>query len=479
MSIFPDYEKYDAVGLAELVKSRRITAAELLEAAVERCESRNPSINAVVCAFHHRVSLTPAQDSGSSLLGGVPFLLKDAGAHCAGEPTGYACRLFDGFVAERDTTLVRRYREAGLVIFGKTNTPELALAVTTEPKETGPTLNPWNQDYSPGGSSGGAAAAVAAGIVPAAHGSDGGGSIRIPASACGLVGLKPTRGRAPAGPDRAEGWAGMAQHHVITRSVRDCAAFLDAVEGPEPGDPYHPPAHHGSWMDALQAPLGALRVALIEDAFNGVAVDPDVIDVVREAARLCETLGHRVEEARCPLSPEQLHNCATLILGAHVNADIQARCRLLGREFRREDVSHVTWRMAQAGIEASASDYAAALSHIHYIGRRMGEFSNQYDVILSPTTAAPPPRLGVIDMDTENLKGYMQATSRYTAFTQLFNVTGQPALSLPLGFSSQGLPVGVQLAAAQGGEAVLLRLAAQLERAQPWPGLAPMAGGPA
>ena len=407
----------------------------------------------------------------------MPFLLKDVGAHFAGEPTGYACRLFDGFVAEKDTTLVRRYRQAGLSIFGKTNTPELALAVTTEPRETGPTLNPWNKEYSPGGSSGGAAAAVAAGIVPAAHGSDGGGSIRIPASFCGLVGLKPTRGRIPTGPDRAEGWAGMAQNHVITRSVRDSAAFLDAVEGPEPGDPYHPPAHSGTWTEALREPAGALRVALIQDAFNGEAVDPEVVETVRDTARLCEELGHHVEEARCPLSPEQLHNCATLILSSHVNADIQARCEVLGREFRREDVSNVTWRMARAGAQASASDYAAALGHIHYIGRRMGEFSDQHDVILSPTTAAPALRLGEIDMDTEDLKGYMQATNRYTAFTQLLNVTGQPAVSLPLGRSSGGLPIGVQLAAPQGGEGLLFALAAQLERARPWTGLCPRYAG--
>ena len=477
MSTFPDFETFDAVGLAELVRARRITPSELLEAAVERCETRNPAINAVVRTFHDRARRTLAEDGRNNLLAGVPFLLKDAGAHYAGEPTGYACSLFNGFVAARDTTLVRRYREAGLVIFGKTNTPELALAVTTEPRESGATRNPWNSDHSPGGSSGGAAAAVAAGIVPAAHGSDGGGSIRIPASACGLVGLKPTRGRVPAGPDRAEGWAGMAQHHVLTRSVRDSAVFLDAVEGPEPGDPYHPPPHEGSWMAALERPVGALRVALIQDAFNGVDVDPDVIEVVSRTARLCEELGHQVEEARCPLSPEQLHNCATLILSSHVNADIQARCRVLGREFRREDVSHVTWRMARAGAEASASDYAAALNHIHYIGRRMGEFFDQYDLILSPTMAAPPPRLGLIDMDTEDLKGYMQATNRYTAFTQLLNVTGQPAVSLPLGHSSQGLPIGVQLAAAQGGEGLLFGLASQLEQARPWTGLCPQYEG--
>ena len=477
MSIFPEYESHDAVGLAELVKARQITAAELLEAAIERCESRNPAINAVVHSFHGRARRALAENGRRGPLRGVPFLLKDAGAHYAGEPTGYACRLFDGFVPERETTLVRRYRDAGLAIFGKTNTPELALAVTTEPRECGPTLNPWNSGHSPGGSSGGAAAAVAAGIVPAAHGSDGGGSIRIPASVCGLVGLKPSRGRVPSGPDRAEGWAGMAQHHVITRSVRDSAAFLDAVEGPEPGDPYHPPAHEGAWMEALEKPAGALRVALIQHAFNGAAVDPDVIDVVRDTARLCEELGHRVEEARCPLSPEQLHNCATLILSSHVNADIQARCRVLGREFRREDVAHVTWRMAQAGAQASASDYAAAMSNIQYIGRRMGEFAEQYDVMLSPTTAAPAPRLGEIDMDTEDLKGYMQATNRYTAFTQLLNVTGQPAVSLPLGLSSGGLPIGVQLAAAQGGEGLLFALAAQLERARPWTGLCPGYGG--
>ena len=477
MSNFPEYESFDAVGLAELVRARQIKPAELLEAAIDRCEQRNPAINAVVHAFPDR-----ARDSlgvGGGALHGVPFLLKDAGVHYAGEPTGYACRLFAGHVAASDTTLVRRYRQAGLAIFGKTNTPELALAVTTEPEECGPTRNPWNLDYSPGGSSGGSAAAVAAGIVPAAHGSDGGGSIRIPASGCGLVGLKPTRGRVPTGPDRAEGWAGMAQHHVLSRSVRDTAAFLDAVEGPEPGDPYHPPAHAGAWMEALLYPPGILRVALIGESFNGVAVDPQVQLVLRETARLCEDLGHRVEEARCPLSPEELHNCATLILASHVNADIRARCRALGREFQREDVSHVTWRMARIGAEASASDYAAALTHIHYIGRRMGEFSNQYDAILSPTLAAPPPRLGMIDMDTDDLKRYMELTSRYTAFTQLLNVTGQPAISLPLGRSSEGLPIGVQLAASQGGEATLLRLAAQLECARPWPGLAPGIGGAA
>ena len=474
MSNFPEYESYDAVGLAELVRARQIEPAELLETAFDLCQRRNPTINAVVHTFLDR-----ARDSvgeGAGALHGVPFLLKDAGANYAGEPTGYACRLFAGHVAKTDTTLVRRYRQAGLVMFGKTNTPELALAVTTEPALCGPTRNPWNPDYSPGGSSGGSAAAVAAGIVPAAHGSDGGGSIRIPASACGLVGLKPTRGRVPTGPDRAEGWAGMSQHHVLCRSVRDTAAFLDAVERPEPGDPYHPPPHPDTWMEALLYPAGVLRVALIGESFNGVDVDPEVTHVLQETARLCEELGHRVEEALCPLSPEELHNCATLILASHVNADIQARCRALGREFKREDVSHVTWRMARIGAEASASDYAAALTHIHYIGRRMGEFSGQYDIILSPTLAAPPPRLGEIDMDTEDLKRYMEVTSRYTAFTQLLNVTGQPAISLPLGMSSGGLPIGVQLAAAQGGEASLLRLAAQLERARPWTGLATRIG---
>ncbi len=478
MSTFPEFESYDAVGLAHLVRAREVTAAELLEAAIERCAERNPRVNAVVHMFHDRAREVAAAHNGSGSLCGVPFLLKDAGAHYAGEPTGHACRLFAGHVADRDTTLVRRYRQAGLVIFGKTNTPELALAVTTEPTETGPTLNPWNSDYSPGGSSGGAAAAVSTGIVPAAHGSDGGGSIRIPASACGLVGFKPTRGRVPTGPDRAEGWAGMSQHHVLCRSVRDSAAFLDAVEGAEAGDPYHPPSHGGSWLESLLYPTGTLRLALIQDSFNGVEVDPDVLRVLRDVADLCVELGHQVEEARCPLSPEELHNCATLILGSHVHADIQARCRVLGREFQRKDVSNVTWRMARIGAEASASDYAAALTHIHYIGRRMGEFCGNYDLILSPTLAAPAPRLGAIDMDTEDLKGYMQVTNRYTAFTQLFNVTGQPAISLPLGVSSGGLPIGVQLAAAQGGEALLLRLAAQLERARPWSGLCPDYAGP-
>ncbi len=475
MSIFPEYESYDAVGLAELVRTRQITASELLEAAIQRCESRNPAVNAVVHTFYDRARDLSQSHTGGAALAGVPFLLKDAGADFAGEPTRLACRLFADHVAKTDSTLVRRYKDAGVAIFGKTNTPELAVAVTTEPQECGPTRNPWNPDYSPGGSSGGAAAAVAAGIVPAAHGSDAGGSIRIPASACGLVGLKPTRGRAPSGPHAAEGFAGMSQHHVLARSVRDSAAFLDAVAGGEPGDPYQPPFHEGSWLDTLQQAPGKLRLGLVRDSFNGAPVDPEVLRVLEDSAHLCEELGHRVEEARAPLAPEQLRNCADLIFSAHVQADIQARCRGLGRDLHREDVSLVTWKMVQFGAAASAGEYAAALTHIQYIGRRMGGFCGSYDVLLCPTLAALPPRLGMIDMSSEDTKRYMELTSLYTAFTQLFNVTGQPAMSLPLGRSAEGLPIGVQLAAPQGGEALLLRLAAQLESARPWTGLSPMA----
>jgi len=271
----------------------------------------------------------------------------------------------------------------------------------------------------------------------------------------------------------------MSQHHVLTRSVRDSAAFLDAVAGPEPGDPYHPPSHEGSWLDALLHAPGALRLGLIRDSFNGAPVHSEVMRVLEDAARLCEALGHRVEEASAPLAPEQLRDCANLIFSAHVHADIQARCRLLGHQLRRGDVSYVTWRMAQLGAESSASEYAAALTHIHYIGRRMGEFCSNYDILLCPTLAAPPPRLGMIDMNSEDIKRYMEITSLYTAFTQLFNVTGLPAVSLPLGRCAEGLPIGVQFAAPQGGEALLLQLAAQLESAQPWTGLSPIAGASA
>ena len=479
MSIFPEYESYDAVGLADLVSARRIAPSELLEAAIERCESRNPAINAVVHTFVGRAREFAQADSSGALLCGVPFLLKDAGADLAGEPTRRACRLFADHVAETDSTLVRRYKRAGLAIFGKTNTPELALAVTTEPEVGGPTRNPWNPDYSAGGSSGGAAAAVAAGIVPAAHGSDAGGSIRIPASACGLVGLKPGRARVPSGPDGAEDFAGLSQHHVVTRSVRDCAVFLDAVSGAEPGDPYHPPSRGNAWLKALRQDSGGLRVGWIRDAFNGVAVHPEVTRVLEQTALLCEELGHRVEEARAPLAPEQVRDCANLIFSAHVHAQLEARRRVLARDLKPGDVSHVTWKMASIGARASAGDYAAAVEHMHYIGRRMGEFCSGYDLLLCPTLAAPPPRLGMIDMGSEDTRRYMEITSHYTAFTQLFNVTGMPAISLPLGRSADGLPIGMQLAAPQGGEALLFELAAQLERARPWTGLAPMAAGQA
>jgi len=469
MSAMKDYERYDGLGLADLVKTRAVTAKELLIAAVERIEARNPAINAVVDRMYDRAESAIAAGLPAGPFAGVPYLLKDLGAYYAGAVTSAGSAFFRDAVADHDSEIVARMKRAGLVILGKTNTSEFGLSTSVEPKLFGPTRNPWNVEFSAGGSSGGAAAAVACGMLPIAHATDGGGSIRIPASCCGLFGLKPTRARTPLGPDLGEGWSGASVGHAVTRSVRDSAALLDATAGPDVGDPYWAPPPRGPYLAEVDAAPGRLEIAFTTRAWSGHPVHPECVAAVSQAAKLCESLGHSVEEAS-PFIDEELHNKARrVIIGANTRMTLEARGKALGREPKPDDVETFTWAAAESGRELTASDYAGAIRALHQVGRVVGRFFTRYDLLLTPTMCEPPYKLGVLSMTGNNdPQAYLQALLGTIAFTSLFNTSGNPAMSIPLHWSAQGLPIGVQFAAAFGDEATLFRLAAQLEAAQPW-----------
>jgi amidase/6-aminohexanoate-cyclic-dimer hydrolase len=468
MTALPDLDRYDGLGLAALVRQREVTAGELLDAAIARVDQRNPAVNAVIHRMEAQARAAVASGLPDGPFTGVPYVLKDLGALYAGTPTTGGSAFFRDAVADHDSEIVARLKRAGLVIFGKTNTSEFGLSTSVEPRLFGPTRNPWNTAYSAGGSSGGAAAAVAAGMLPMAHATDGGGSIRIPASCCGLFGLKPTRARTPAGPDVGESWNGAGIGHAVTRSVRDSAALLDATAGPDVGDPYWAPPPRGSFLAEIGADPGKLKIALTTTAWNGSAVDAECATAATNAARLCETLGHHVTEASPPIDEAARNAAMRLIIGAHTRATLELRGQALGRAPRAEDVETSTWAMAEYGRQVTASDYAKAIRVLHQTGRIVGRFFSRYDVLITPTMCTPPHKLGVLAQSGNDPQAYLEAILGTIAFTSPFNTTGTPAMSVPLHWSRHGLPVGVQFAAGFGEEATLLRLAAQLEKAQPW-----------
>lgn len=466
---FNEYEEYDALGLAELVRQRHVSPQELLDAAIERVTARDTAINAVVTAMydHARAALAAGLPSGPFT--GVPFMLKDLGVFFAGVRTSNGSRLFAEFVPDHDSTIVERYKAAGLVIMGKTNTPEFGISATTEPQLFGPTRNPWNRLHSAGGSSGGAAAAVAAGYIPMAHATDGGGSIRIPASNCGLFGLKPSRGRSPAGPDIGEGLAGMSTGHCVSRSVRDSAALLDATQGIAPGDPYVAPPFERPLRDEVGAPPGRLRIAMCKTDYLGRALHPTCAAAVQAAARLCETLGHDVEEARPDFSGLPLNQAWRVIPAANLWLNVNARAQALGRPPRPDDVEPITWAWMQEGRTFSAADYLRTVTIMHTIGRRLAAFLERYDLLLTATLAKPPIKLGEMDMTSDNVEQYVAFVfDDVSPLTPLFNQTGGAAMTVPLAWTDEGLPVGIQFGGKLGDEPKLIRLAAQLEQAQPW-----------
>ncbi len=453
----------DATAQADLVRRGEASSRELVEAAIARIEAVDPALNAVIHRRFER-ALEEAQHPVPGPFSGVPFLLKDLDVTLAGEPyhAGMACLKAMGHRAGSTSSLVEKFQRAGLVILGKTNTPELGLHGTTEPAAYGATRNPWNPAHSPGGSSGGSAAAVAAGMVPMAHASDGGGSIRIPASACGLVGLKPTRGRISMAPEHGDYWNGFVSSFAVTRSVRDCAALLDAVAGSEPGDPYSAPPGDAPFVAALAAPAEPLRVGLMVRSPEGArACHADCVAAVEATGRLLETLGHRVSVSHPPAldQHQRIFSGFNRVVSAWVARSLQEWAEVLGRTPGEGDVEPATLAMAARGREMGAAEYLAAVADLQAWSREAAAWwAEGFDLLVTPTLAAPPLALGSRARDV-----FAIAT-----FTTQFNISGQPAISLPLAMGTAGLPVGVQLVAAVNREDLLLRVAADLERASPW-----------
>jgi amidase len=468
----------DATAQAAMVRSGEVSPVELVQAAIDAVERLNPELNAVI---HPRFEAALTEAAGELPEGpfrGVPMVLKDLDGFQAGEPyhAGMRALADAGFTAPADSWLTERFRAMGAVIIGRTNSPELGLVPSTEPASYGPTRNPWDPTRSPAGSSGGSAAAVASGMVPLGHAGDGGGSIRLPASVCGLVGLKPTRGRITLGPEAGEAWGGLVNRLVVTRSVRDTAGVLDAVAGPGPGDPYAaaPPAR--SWRTEASADPGCLRIAYTSvPADPAVATEPAVAAVVDDVARTLEDLDHRIEE-RQP-APWADGDAAAAFTGHFVNAlavwtaaEVAHLGQLAGIEIGPDGTEPGTWALVELGRMLTAVQFQEALEGLHAYTRQMMLWWDEagIDVLVTPTIPEVPWTLGQFAADPANPLGGVLRSAAIVPFTAPFNVTGQPAISLPLGWSPEGLPIGVQFIGRPEAEHTLLRLSGQLEQVRPW-----------
>ena len=460
-------DQYDGLGLADLVRRREVDPARLLDRAIERTEAVNGQINAVVLKHYDLARAQIAAGLPDGPFTGVPFLLKDLGAALAGTVMTEGSRAFADNVWPQDATVTRRAKAAGLVIFGKTATPEFGLTTTTESALWGPTRNPWNLERIAGGSSGGSAAAVAARIVPMAHASDGGGSIRVPAACCGLFGLKPSRGRVPYGPGQGIGWNGLSTQHAVTLSVRDSAALLDALAGPDLGDSIVPPHPADGFLAAAGRAPGVLRIALIEAAPSGAAVHPDVHAGLADVARLCESLGHHVEIATLTLDVGALGAAMGASMGVDIARKLDLRAQALGRPLRDDEIEPITARVAANGRQVTGREYSAARRTFDAAAAHYAELFQRFDMVLSPTLAEPPGALKRMSLDVA-IGDYMRAVSAFTPYTALHNQIGLPAMSVPLVWSNDGLPLGMMFAAPFGREDLLFSLAAQLETARPW-----------
>jgi amidase len=463
-----DLATLDALAQAELVSTGAITPPEMVEAAINRIERVNPRLNCIIAPLYEQAVATASAELPAGPFTGVPFLLKDLIATYAGAPMTEGSKLLALHVPDHDSELVRRMKAIGLVIVGKTNTPEFGILGTTEPELFGPTRNPWDTKRMVGGSSGGSAAAVAAAIVPMAHANDGGGSIRIPASCCGVFGFKPTRARNPLGPDRGDLISGLVAEHAVTRSVRDSAALLDATAGPDLGDPYWAPPADGPFLAEVQKDPRELRIAFSSESPTATPVHGDCVEAVRDAAALCEELGHRVEDAKPALDPERLAEVIDVVWTSGIAASIEGWGRTLSKAVEEDDVEPLTWAVYERGREKTAAAYLLAVGELQRMARNIGRFHDDYDLWLTPTVSSPPLPLGRFDSVPENrLRGY-ERDAEFCPFTPIQNCTGQPAMSVPLWWNDDGLPVGVHFAARFGDDATLFRLAGQLERARPW-----------
>jgi len=467
MPDFKEYENYDAIGLAELIRNGEVTAEEVLEAAIARCDARNPALNAVVQELYDHGREMAVRDLPSGPLAGVPYLIKDLGAAIAGTPTTGGSKFMEDVVPDADSETVVRLKAAGMSIFGKTNTCEFGMSITCEPQFYGPTKNPWDDDVTPGGSSGGAASAVAARILPAAHASDGFGSIRVPASCCGLVGLKPTRGRNSFAPGLGERMGGIVAEHTVSITVRDHAAILDATAGPAPGDPYFaPPPARAFLSEAVTAP-GVLRIAVSSGGNTGAKTDGEHARVLAETVQVLSELGHHVEEADPPLDNDEMQEVFRTLMASNAAQTIRLH-PTKGRFPVEGEIEKVVAATAEKGESVTGYDVFLAQGRMHTAGRRMAAFHEQYDVLLTPGLGHMPPRLGWLDMMMDDADEYWDRVAAFSPFTVWFNLTGAPAISLPVGTTDQGFPVSVQAVGRYADEATLFRLSAQLEQAMPW-----------
>jgi len=477
----------DATAQAERVRRGEVHPTELVEQAIAAIEQVNPTLNAVIHRMYEQARAAAKRALPDGPFRGVPFVVKDLDGWLAGEPYTQSCRLSKDFVPTEDAEIIARMKRTGVIIVGKTNTPELGLLGITEPALHGPTRNPWNPDHTPGGSSGGTAAIVAARAVAMGHGGDGGGSIRIPASACGLFGLKPTRGRNPLGPVIGEAWGGYVQPGVITRSVRDCAAMLDATQGPDPGAPYASPPRARPYVDELRTPPRKLRIAFSTGAQLGRDTHVDVRTAVTDAAALCASLGHELEEAVLPIDKDALVAAYFTQIAVGTAAAVEYTGTWVGRTPRPADFEPETWLLATIGRKLSALDLQRSRDACQAAGRQLARFFQRYDLFLDGTLAYPPIKVGQLALkpaEKAALAALRVVSPKFvldkvlaelgtnalamTPNTQVANQTGVPAMSVPLWWNPAGLPIGVQLTAPFGDEATLFQLAAQLEGARPW-----------
>lgn len=468
---FKEYGSYDGLGLAELVRKRQVNAGELLDEAIARTTRVDPQINAVVVKHYDYAERQIDNGLPDGPFTGVPFLLKDLEI-LEGTRTTSGASVYQDNVADHSSTLARRFLAAGVTVFGKSSTPEFGMMPTTESRLFGPTRNPWNLAHSSGGSSGGAAAAVAARLVPVAHASDGGGSIRIPASASGVFGLKPTRARNPLGPDRGEGWAGFSCGHVVSLSVRDSAAMLDATSGPEPWSPYFAPPRERPFAEEVRRDPGRLRIAFTDKSPYGEAIDPEIAAATRDVASLLAGLGHHVEQRAPELAADPAAVMATIV-GTSAAFNVRMAEQRFGRAMTDRDFERLTLASAHNGQNTTATDYVAAQLSAFQISRGLATFFASCDVFLCPTLCSPPLRIGELDSMSQDLSHIAPILRRYMPATSMFNMSGQPAMSVPLAWNAAGLPLGMMFAARFGDEATLFRLAGQLEQARPWRGKLP------
>jgi amidase len=484
-----DYDRLDAVAMAALVRKGDVEPIELVDAAIARIEALNPALNAVIDLWADEARAAALLVPRDAPLAGVPFLVKDLLGAVGGKPHRYGSRYLETVVAPEDSELIKRYRRAGVVILGKTNTSEYGLMAVTEPKLFGPTRNPWNLAVTPGGSSGGSAAAVAARFVPAAHGNDGGGSIRIPAACTGLFGLKPSRGRNPLGPVLGQAWQGLVAEHVLTRSVRDSATFLDATAGQDPGAPYAAPWARGGFLPAFGDPPRKLKIALLTRSPSGIPPHGEALAAAEAGAALCRSLGHEVEEAAPDIDGRAFLRAYRTVAETEIGAELRRLSRALGRKPKLRDLEPATAIMAMVGIRHSGPALSDAIQTMQQAGRALGAFFGDWDLILCPTLGMPPPPIGALSPTRWELAeieavrrlhlGFLLGLADFLGpaadriwhfldFNILANATGVPAMSVPLHWTADGLPLGTQFIAPYGGEALLFRLAGQLEAAQPW-----------